>query len=84
MHNYSEELWKNIVKQAEMNMDTGTCSLYRNIAIPMKVRTSGINSLKDWEKVFFLDGVKNKKWTIKGVQINGNPYQSNKLNENGN
>ena len=84
MDNYSDKLWKNILNNAEKNMKTGTCSLYRNIAIPMKVRTSGINSLKSWEKVFFLDGVKNKKWTINGVQINSNPYKSNRLNENGN
>ena len=76
MSNFSEKLWSNLLKQAEMNMEDGTCSLYREIVIPMKVRNSGIKSLKDWERVFFLDGVRQDKWTIKGFQLNSdNPYE---------
>ena len=70
MTNFSEKLWSNLLKQAEMNMEDGTCSLYREITIPMKVRNSGINSLKDWERIFFIDGVRQHKWTIKGFQLN--------------
>ena len=76
-NNYSEELWNQIIKQAEMNMDDGTCSMYRNIGIPLKVRTDGFQSLNSWEKVFFYDGVRDGRWSKNGVHLkNNNPYNA--------
>ena len=77
MNNYSEELWKNIVTQVEMNMTDGTCSMYRTITIPMKVRQGRYSELKDWEKIFFYDGYRLGKWNKGGIHNDeeSNPYK---------
>tara|TARA_Y100000310_G_C19986760_1_gene492282 strand:+ start:148 stop:399 length:252 start_codon:yes stop_codon:yes gene_type:complete len=77
MNNYSQELWNQILQQAEMNMDDGTCSMYRTVVIPMKVRQGKYSELKDWEKIFFYDGVKNGSWSKNGIHLkNNNPYNT--------
>jgi hypothetical protein len=76
MSNFSQELWDEILIQASMNMDDGKCSMYRTITIPMKVRQGKYSKLKDWEKIFFYDGVKDGRWSKNGVHLkNNNPYK---------
>lgn len=78
-NNFSQELWNQIIKQAEMNMDDGTCSMYRTISIPLQVRQGNYNDLKDWEKIFFYDGIRNGRWTKSGVHLkDNNPYKETK------
>ena len=49
----------------------------------MEVRKGRYNKLYDWEKVYFLKGVKSGKWDIKGNHLkDNNPYKNWKLNKN--
>ena len=82
MINFSQKLWDNILKQATMNMDDGTCSMYRTVAIPMKVRQGGYSELQDWEKILFHNGIKNGDWWSNGVhKKNNNPYNNRRITE---
>jgi hypothetical protein len=75
--NYSKKLWNNILNQAEMNMEDGTCSLHRNIVIPMMVKQGRYSELKDWEKIFFYDGYRLGKWNKDGIHNDerSNPFK---------
>ena len=74
-NNYSQQLWDEIMKQAEMNMTDGTCSMYRTVGIPLKVKQGSYDELKNWEKLFFHDGIRNGLRNKSGVHLkNNNPY----------
>jgi len=82
MSNFSQKLWDEIMRQAEMNMTDGTCSMYRTIAIPMKVRQGRYSELKDWEKLLFHDGIRNGNWSKNGIHLkNNNPYNNRRITE---
>ena len=67
------------MNQVEKNMDDGTCSMYRTIYIPLKVRQGGYDDLKSWEKIYFHDGIRNGMWTQSGVHLkDNNPYKQNR------
>ena len=80
--NYSEELWKQIMIQAELNMlsEERKCSLYRRIYIPMQVRNGGYSELSKEDKMIFLQGVSDGSWDKGGNHIgnNSNPYIQSK------
>ena len=80
MNNYSQKLWNQILHQAELNMEDGKCSLYRNISIPMKVRQGRYSELTPSEKILFHNGVRNNLWSKGGVHIddNSNPYKQSR------
>ena len=67
------------MNQVEKNMDDGTCSMYRNIYIPMKVRQGRYSELVDWEKIFFHDGIRLGSWNKHGIHLkDNNPYKETK------
>tara|TARA_B100000315_G_C14121210_1_gene382672 strand:- start:166 stop:402 length:237 start_codon:yes stop_codon:yes gene_type:complete len=76
------------MKQAEMNMADGTCSMYRTVGIPLKVKQGDYDKLENWEKLFFHDGIRNGLWNKSGVHLkNNNPYsidKKHKITENKN
>ena len=80
MANYSQQLWNQILHQAELNMKDGKCSMYRNIYIPQKVRQGRYEDLTSSEKILFHNGVRNNLWSKDGVHIgdNSNPYKKSR------
>ena len=83
--NYSLLLWENNIQQIlhQKRKDGKSCLSHKNIGIPMEVRKGRYNKLYDWEKVYFLKGVKSGKWDIKGNHLkDNNPYKNWKLNKN--
>ena len=83
MENFSQQLWNQIVHQAEMNMKDGHCSLYRHIYIPMKVKNGEYNDLSSSEKIFFYNGIRNNYWHKDGEHIDSNPFRITEVGRTG-
>ena len=56
----------------------GGCSLWRMWGIPMQVRTGRFNDLYKWEKEYFLNGIKLRKWDKEGNLLE--PITENTIN----
>ena len=54
-----------------------SCSLYKRIYIPKKVRDGGFKELKKWEQEYFLKGITKGYWDKSGNHIgdNSNPFK---------
>ena len=49
--------------------------MWREVGIPKMVNLGNWNKLKDWEKEYFLDGVRDGRWDKKGNHLkDNNPY----------
>ena len=51
-----------INKQLGDRRKDGGCSLWRMWGIPMQVRMGRYNDLYKWEKEFFVNGIRLRKW----------------------
>ena len=64
-----------ITQSLQQRRNNGGCSMWREVGIPKMVNLGNWSKLKDWEKEYFLDGVKSRKWDKKGNHLkDNNPY----------
>ena len=79
--NYSLQLWMETIKQSLVKRRReGGCGMSREVMIPYLVKTGKWDELLDYEKEYFKTGVKDGKWTSKGVHLkDNNPYCTNKV-----
>ena len=64
-----------ITQSLQQRRNNGGCSMWREVGIPKMVNLGNWSKLKDWEKEYFLDGVRDGKWDKKGNHLkDNNPY----------
>ena len=64
-----------ITQSLQQRRNNGGCSMWREVGIPKMVNLGNWNKLKDWEKEYFLDGVRDGKWDKHGNHLKDkNPY----------
>jgi|TARA_B100001971_G_scaffold185628_1_gene185027 hypothetical protein len=74
--NYTKKLWNDLITK---NLETKSCGMEREVAIPYLVKTGKWKELEDWQKEHFIDGIKKGKWDKTGNHLKkNNPYDSAK------